>query len=41
MKEVATRLLTQSSVNVKSKIVFCKTKIYSNTYWWRHAKQNV
>jgi len=39
MKEAATRLLTQFSVNVKN--IYILVKKSSNTKWWCNAKQNV
>ena len=39
MKEAATRLLTQLSVNAKN--IYILVKKSSNTKWWRNAKQNV
>jgi len=41
MRDHATPLLTQFSVNVKENILSCKTKISSKTNWVFNAKQNV
>ena len=38
IKEAATRLLTQFSVNVKHNICSCKNYL-SNINWWRHANK--